>query len=289
MSQWLHISAHPLPSAGRRRPVTCPSHAGPLQHSLDAPTLQLDRRLRRSTLWRFYRSIRPSSSLPQTSLSLILRLSGSWEMQQTGFASQITAQAIGGLWPAWWCSSATCGSRWRRLGRGQGLLPWCSDFPQRPLWACGERIRWALHRSTEGVTGYATLPAKRSSSAAAQSRLKTAPTQQPAKPAPAISAPQSAKTQQTRGRSRSARRHPFPKRQGPRPKIALDPAPPTSSWSAGQEEERVESRHGQTATKRPLLNLFSPRVSAAWSPPRCTARTLAFYAQRWWRCWKKEP
>ncbi len=83
MSQWLHISAHPLPSAGRRRPVTCPSHAGPLQHSLDAPTLQLDRRLRRSTLWRFYRSIRPSSSLPQTSLSLILRLSGSWEVQQT--------------------------------------------------------------------------------------------------------------------------------------------------------------------------------------------------------------
>ncbi len=64
MSQWLHISAHPLPSAGRRKPVTRPSHAGPLQRSLDAPTLQLDRRLRRSTLWRFYRSIRPSSSLP---------------------------------------------------------------------------------------------------------------------------------------------------------------------------------------------------------------------------------
>ncbi len=53
MSQWLHISAHPLPSAGRRKPVTRPSHAGPLQRSLDAPTLQLDRRLRRSTLWRF--------------------------------------------------------------------------------------------------------------------------------------------------------------------------------------------------------------------------------------------
>ncbi len=64
MSQWLHISAHPLPSAGRRRPATLPSHAGPLQRSLNAPTLQLDRRLRRSTLWRFYRSIRPNSSLP---------------------------------------------------------------------------------------------------------------------------------------------------------------------------------------------------------------------------------
>ncbi len=64
MSQWLHISAHPLLAAGRRKPVTHPSHAGPLQRSLDAPTLQLDRRLRRSTLWRFFRSIRPSSSLP---------------------------------------------------------------------------------------------------------------------------------------------------------------------------------------------------------------------------------
>ncbi len=45
-------------------------------------------------------------------------------------------------------------------GRGQGLLPWCSNFPQRPLWTCGGRIRWALHRGTEGVTGYATLPAQ---------------------------------------------------------------------------------------------------------------------------------
>ncbi len=68
-----------------------------------------------------------------------------------------------------------------------------------------------------------------------------------------FSAPQSAKTQQTQGRSRSARRHPFPKRQGPRPKIALDPAPPASSWSAGQEEERVESRHGRTAHQKASL------------------------------------
>ncbi len=45
-------------------------------------------------------------------------------------------------------------------GRGQGLLPWCSNFPQRPLWTCGGRIRWVLHRGTEGVTGYATLPAQ---------------------------------------------------------------------------------------------------------------------------------
>ncbi len=44
--------------------------------------------------------------------------------------------------------------------RRQGLLPWRPNFPQRPLWTCGGRIRWALHRSTEGVTGHATLPAQ---------------------------------------------------------------------------------------------------------------------------------
>ncbi len=91
---------------------------------------------------------------------------------------------------------------------------------------------------------------KRSSPAAAQSRPRTAPTQQPAKPAPAVFAPQPARTQQPRGRSCSARCHPPPKRQGPRLKIALDPAPPASSWSAGQEEERVESRHSRTAHQK---------------------------------------
>ncbi len=91
---------------------------------------------------------------------------------------------------------------------------------------------------------------KRSSPAAAQSRPRTAPTQQPAKPAPAVFATQPARTQQPQGRSRSARRHPLPKRQGHQLKIALDPAPPASSWSAGQEEERVESRHGRTAHQK---------------------------------------
>ncbi len=67
------------------------------------------------------------------------------------------------------------------------------------------------------------------SPAAAQSRPRTAPTQQPAKPAPAVFAPQPVRTQQPRGRSRSARCHPLLKRQGPRLKIALDPAPPASS------------------------------------------------------------
>ncbi len=46
-----------------------------------------------------------------------------------------------------------------------------------------------------------------------------------------------------RGRSRSAWCYPFPKRQGSRPKIALDPAPQKSSWTARQKEEGPESHY----------------------------------------------
>ncbi len=129
------------------------------------------------------------------------------------------------------------------------------DAPISPSGLFGPAVKGFAERFTEAQKASQAmrhfLP-KRSSPAAAQSRPRTAPTQQPAKPAPAVYAPQPARTQQPRGRSRSARRHPPPKRQGPRLKIALDPAPPASSWSAGQEEERVESRHGRTAHQNGL-------------------------------------
>ncbi len=87
---------------------------------------------------------------------------------------------------------------------------------------------------------------KRTSSSAASSRPKPAPTQQPAKPMPATPEPRSHKDRQDRGPSRSAGRYPFPKRQEPRPKIALDPAPQKSSWSARQKEEGLLVPHGPT-------------------------------------------
>ncbi len=103
---------------------------------------------------------------------------------------------------------------------------------------------------------------KRSSSTAAPSRPKPMPTQQPTKPAPAAPAAQPVKTQQTRGRSRLARRYPFPKRQGPRPKIALDPAPQASSWSARQEEDGDKFRYSwttpQAASLKPPITQFNP-------------------------------
>ncbi len=113
-------------------------------------------------------------------------------------------------------------------GRGQGL----QGAPISPNGLYGPAVKGFAERFTEAQKASQAmrhfLP-KRSSPAAAQSRPRTAPTQQPAKPAPAVYAPQPARTQQPRGRSRSARRHPPPKRQGPRLKIALDPVPPASS------------------------------------------------------------
>ncbi|KAI2644409.1 Platelet glycoprotein V [Labeo rohita] len=79
-------------------------------------------------------------------------------------------------------------------------------------------------------------------SAAASGRPKSVPPQQPVKPAPdtAAASAQPAKPQ-PRQRSHSAKCYPFPKRQGPWPRLVLDPAPPPSPWSKGQEEEGAKS------------------------------------------------
>ncbi|ROL54892.1 hypothetical protein DPX16_12761 [Anabarilius grahami] len=82
----------------------------------------------------------------------------------------------------------------------------------------------AAQKSSQAMRHF--LP-KRSSSASAPSRPRPAPAQQ-TKPAP--SASQAAPPKEHRHRSRSAnKRTTFPRRQGPRPKIVLDPGPPKSS------------------------------------------------------------
>ncbi len=142
----------------------------------------------------------------------------------------------------------------RNQGRRQGSLPWCPDYPQRPLWTGGRRVCWMLYRSTEVVPGHATLPAQPLQLRScfqlpwvyANSAAHETCTGHPA-------ATQPSKIQQMRGRSHSARHHPFPKRQGPWPKITLNPAPPPSSWSAEQEEKRDKSHHGQTTSQTTSL------------------------------------
>ncbi len=119
---------------------------------------------------------------------------------------------------------------------------------------------------------------KRASSAAS-SRPKPAPTQQPAKPKPATSEPLPPKGQQDRGHSHSARR--YPKRQGSRPKIALDPAPQKSSWSARQKEEGPESRYRRTtphaASNVPLVTPLSAgcRGKCVFGSPRAHSSARA--------------
>ncbi len=62
-----------------------------------------------------------------------------------------------------------------------------------------------------------------------------------------------------RGRSCSAWRYPFPKRQGPRPKIALDPEPQKSSWTARQREEGPDSRYRWTIPQAgSIVSLAAP-------------------------------
>ncbi len=120
---------------------------------------------------------------------------------------------------------------------------------------------------------------KRISSSAASSHPRSAPTQQTAKPMPATPEHWSPEGRRYRGRSHSARCYPFPKRQRPQPKIALDPAPQKSSWSAGQKEEGHESRYRRTtpqaASNVPLATSLNAGCRGTTIAPRCPNAVIA--------------
>ncbi len=103
---------------------------------------------------------------------------------------------------------------------------------------------------------------KCTSSSAASNHPRPVPTQQTAKPMPATPEPRPPESRRDRGRSRSARRYPFPKRQVSRPKITLDPAPQKSSWSARQKEEGPESRYRCTTPEAASNVLVAIPLSA---------------------------
>ncbi len=128
----------------------------------------------------------------------------------------------------------------------------CSD----PLWK-GSRSASLRHRSRPRQCD--TSCQKHSSSEAGSSRPRSVLTPQPAKTAPPATQPEPRPA--PRDRSRSARRRPPPKRQGPRPKIVLDPAPKASSCSMGQEEGGAKSRgcraNPQAASVEPPSTQFS--------------------------------
>ncbi len=80
------------------------------------------------------------------SLSLILRLSGSWEAERTWTSHQDYRSSHRKVYGQPGSARAPPVAYADGEGRGQGLLPWCSNFPQRPLWTCGGRIRWASQK-----------------------------------------------------------------------------------------------------------------------------------------------
>ncbi len=204
MSQWLHISAHPLPSAGRRKPITVQAMQ---DHFSTRGTL-----LRFSWTGGFGAPLYGGSPGLSGQAPLCHRWVWAWSCDSQGAekwqrtwlwrsTKTTTAQAIGRSMPA--CSSRS--PLWLTLteikGCGQGLRPWCSNFPQRPLWTCGGRSSLSAsprhRRPSQAMRHF--LP-KRSSPAAAQSRPRTAPTQHPAKPTCTCRfAPQPARTQHREG------------------------------------------------------------------------------------------
>ncbi len=106
------------------------------------------------------------------------------------------------------------------------------DAPNFPNGLFGPAAEGFAERFTEAQKSSQAMRhflAKRSSSAAASGRPKSAPTQLPAKPAPAAAAATQSAKLEPRRCSRLDIRYPFPERQGPWPKIALDPVPPASS------------------------------------------------------------
>ncbi len=121
------------------------------------------------------------------------------------------------------------------------------DAPISPSGLFGPAVKGFAERFTEAQKASQAmrhfLP-KRSSPAAAQSRPRTAPTQQPAKPAHAVYAPQPARTQQPRGRSRSARRHPPSEAPGPPTQDSVGPCAPgvLLICRTGRGEGRVPPR-----------------------------------------------
>ncbi len=164
------------------------------------------------------------------------------------------------------------------------------DAPISPSGLFGPAVKGFAERFTEAQKASQAmrhfLP-KRSSPAAAQSRPRTAPTQQSAKPAPAVYAPQPARTQQPRGRSRSARRHP-PPTPGPPTQDSVGPCAPGVLLICRTGRGSSPATAGPP-TKRPLMgNLLAPRsfpgaegiVSVATGSVQATMQLSAVIAEK---------
>ncbi len=126
---------------------------------------------------------------------------------------------------------------------------------------------------------------KCTSSSSASSCPRHAPTQQTAKPTPTTPEPDLLRVSKIE--SAHARHDANPSRSAkePQPKIALDPAPQKSSWTARQKEEGPESRYcwttPQAASSVSLAAMLSTEESVFMDPhgptiaPRCLTAVIA--------------
>ncbi len=236
MNLWLHISARPQLSDGRRRRAIRPSCAEPHLPSLDAPTRWWDKRLQHFTQWLCSRSSRPRCSPVRKPVLDSASLRDLRSMTDLALrATKATAQAIGRS-----MSSTTSGSRWWRWKRE--LCPPFSTLRSGSLF--GPAVEGFAERFTEAQKSSQALRhflPKRTSSSSASSRPRPAPTQQTAKPTPTALEPrppedreiEGAHTQQDATLSRSS-------------KIVLDPATQKSSQTTWQKEEGSESHYRWT-------------------------------------------
>ncbi|ROL49207.1 hypothetical protein DPX16_16822 [Anabarilius grahami] len=103
------------------------------------------------------------------------------------------------------------------------------DSPVSPTSLFGPAVDGFAERFTAGQKSSQAMQhfLPKCSSSSASSRPKPVPAQQPPKNKPPATQPTS--RPEHRRRSRSAKRHPPPNRQGPRPRIVLDPAPQKSA------------------------------------------------------------
>ncbi len=266
MSPWPQISARQRLSDGRRGRHIHPNHAELHLHSLDVPTQRLDMLLQRCTRWLCFRSFKLRCS-PTRMPVWILPHSGTWEVQRTWLCAPPKPQPkrLYALCPASSCWSATSGSRWWRWKRRIKFLSStlrsrqvaCLDQLWRASLNVSRRLRSCLKRcdtSPPNTPALLLLPV-----APNLRRLSRQP-----KPAPTTPEPRFPEERRDRGCSRSARRYNFLKRQGPRPKIALDPVPKKSSWSARQKEEGPESRYRRTTSQTASHVSLATSRNAGW-------------------------
>ncbi len=139
---------------------------------------------------------------------------------------------------------------------GWSSLPRRSDFVSQPVWTSCRGLCWTLHGGLEVVSSDATLHSLSAPALLpASSRPRPVQTQQTAKPKPATPEPRPPEGH------RGSRRYPFPKHQGHRPKITLDPAPQKYSWSARQKKRGSSLGTAGPLRKQPLMCLSPPRLT----------------------------